>query len=127
MRSESDNRMKGEHLSRHGILIYTDQCTAIARRPKALRRTFPMDAGNPEYDPRYLAGAMFFNRRDFFQAHEVWEDLWVATQGADHRFYQGLIQSAVALYHFCNGNVRVPLKIFRSGTDYMKPYTSPHH
>jgi hypothetical protein len=119
--------MKGEHLSRHGILIYTEQCTAVARRPKALRRMYPMDSGDSEYDPRYLAGALFFNRREFFQAHEVWEDLWADTQGADHRFYQGLIQAAVALYHFGNGNVRGALKLFRSGMNYMNPYPSPHH
>ena len=82
---------------------------------------------NPmEYDARYLAGVMFFNERDFFQAHEVWEDLWADTQGADHRFYQGLIQAAVGLYHFGNGNVRGAVKLFHSSLAYMRPYPSPH-
>jgi hypothetical protein len=86
-----------------------------------------MDPTHAEYDARYLAGVLFFNRRDFFQAHEVWEDLWNDTQGKDHRFYQGLIQAAVALYHFGNGNVRGALKLYRSGRAYMQPYPSPHH
>jgi len=86
-----------------------------------------MDPTHAEYDARYLAGVLFFNRRDFFQAHEVWEDLWADTQGLDHRFFQGLIQAAVALYHFGNGNVRGALKLYQSGRAYMQPYPSPHH
>ena len=59
-----------------------------------------------EYDPRYLLGIVHFNRGDYFEAHEVWEDLWHDTAGPDRRFYQGLIQAAVAVYHAGNGNAR---------------------
>jgi uncharacterized protein len=85
-----------------------------------------MNPDATDYDVRYLAGVMFFNERSFFQAHEVWEDLWADTQGADHRFYQGLIQAAVALYHFNNRNVRGAVKLFHSSLAYMRPYPSPH-
>ncbi len=78
------------------------------------------------YDPRYLAGIVLFNRGDFFEAHEVWENLWMDTAGADKRFYQGLIQAAVGLLHFCNGNVRGAAKLYRSSKDYMQRYASPH-
>jgi hypothetical protein len=74
-----------------------------------------------EYDPRYLAGILFFNRRDFFEAHEVWEDVWTEASGPERRFYQGLIQAAVALHHFRNGNVRGALKLYRTGRAYMEP------
>jgi hypothetical protein len=59
-----------------------------------------------DYDVRYLGGVRFFNDGDFFEAHEVWEGLWLETSGPERRFYQGLIQAAVALYHFGNGNLR---------------------
>ena len=78
------------------------------------------------YDPRYLAGAVLFNRGDFFEAHEVWEDLWMDTAGSDKRFYQSLIQAAVGLLHFCNGNMRGAAKLYRSSKDYMQRYDSPH-
>ena len=74
-----------------------------------------------KYDPRYLAGILFFNERDFFEAHEVWEDVWTEAAGAERRFYQGLIQAAVALHHFRNGNVRGALKLYRTGRAYMEP------
>ncbi len=78
------------------------------------------------YDPRYLAGVLLFNRGDFFEAHEVWEELWMETAGADKRFYQSLIQAAVGLCHFCNGNTRGAAKLYRSSRDYMGRYASPH-
>src|SRR6202790_3294913 len=79
-----------------------------------------------EYDARYLAGTVLSNRGDFFEAHEVWEDLWMKTAGPDKRFYQSLIQAAVGLLHFCNGNVRGAVKLYRSSRDYMAKYGSPH-
>lgn len=82
-------------------------------------------AANPAYDDRYLAGILFFNGHDFFEAHEVWEAIWMDA-GADKRFYQGLIQAAVALYHFGNGNLAGASKLFKSARDYMGKYTSPY-
>src|SRR5271165_2510542 len=61
-----------------------------------------MDVSATNYDPRYLAGIVLFNRHDFFEAHEVWEDLWMDTALPEKRFYQGLIQAAVGLCHFAN-------------------------
>ena len=45
-----------------------------------------------------------FNVARFFEAHEVWEDLWRATEGELKLFYQGLIQAAVGLVHAQRGN-----------------------
>lgn len=77
------------------------------------------------YDPRYLAGIILFNRGDFFEAHEVWEDLWMETSGPDKKFYQGLIQAAVGLCHFCNGNLAGAKKLYHSSRDYMLRFGSP--
>jgi len=77
------------------------------------------------YDPRYLAGILFFNEREFFEAHEVWEDLWADSHDDERRFVQGLLQAAVGLYHFENGNLGGALKLYRSSRDYMAPCGSP--
>jgi predicted metal-dependent hydrolase len=84
-----------------------------------------MDAPVETYEPRYLAGIVLFNRHDFFEAHEVWESLWQDCCGPERRFYQGLIQAAVGLLHFGNGNLRGALKLYRSSRDYMERYGSP--
>ena len=77
------------------------------------------------YDARYLAGILFFNEQDFFEAHEVWEDLWSESHGAERKFYQGLIQAAVGLFHFSGGNLGGAVKLYRSSYDYMKGCGSP--
>jgi len=58
------------------------------------------------YDPLYLRGIEEFNRGDYFESHEVWEALWKRETGSRRRFYQGLIQAAVALHHLGRGNRR---------------------
>jgi hypothetical protein len=77
------------------------------------------------YDPRYLAGVLFFNAGDFFEAHEVWEELWAESHGDERRFVQGLIQAAVGLFHFGSGNLGGAAKLYRSSRDYMTPVGSP--
>ena len=75
-----------------------------------------------QYDPLYLQGIEYFNECDFFEAHETWEDLWTQIQGDARKFYQGLIQVAVALYHFGNGNIRGARKLYHSSSKYLQPY-----
>jgi hypothetical protein len=74
------------------------------------------------YDPLYLTGIRHFNDCDFFEAHEVWEDLWSDQHGPARKFYQGLIQVAVALHHFGNGNIRGARKLYHSSRAYLAPY-----
>jgi predicted metal-dependent hydrolase len=85
-----------------------------------------MDLSATTYDPRYLAGVLLFNRGDFFEAHEAWEALWMDTAGPDRPFYQGLIQAAVGLCHFCNGNVRGAVKLYHSSRDYLNRFGTRH-
>ena len=49
-------------------------------------------------------GTSFFNEGRYYEAHEVWEDLWRLTPLPLRTFYQGLIQAAVGLYHLERGN-----------------------
>ena len=58
----------------------------------------------PSTTPRFLRGAELFNRGEFFEAHEVWEELWRTAHGAEKNLYQVLIQCAVALEHLRRGN-----------------------
>jgi predicted metal-dependent hydrolase len=77
------------------------------------------------YDPLYLAGIRHFNVCDFFEAHETWEELWTEYRGPARKFYQGLIQVAVALHHFGNGNIRGAKKVYHSSLAYLAEY--PDH
>ncbi|REK17971.1 MAG: DUF309 domain-containing protein [Planctomycetota bacterium] len=79
-----------------------------------------------EYPPLYLAGIAHFNVCDFYESHEVWEELWTDYQGPSRKFYQGLIQAAVALHHFGNGNIRGARKLYYSTRGYLEPYLPQH-
>ena len=81
-----------------------------------------MDQSAEDYDPLYLQGIAYFNACEFFEAHEVWEDLWKNYSGDLRLFYKGLIQSAVALHHFGNGNIRGARKVYRSSRGYLEQY-----
>ena len=78
------------------------------------------------YDSRYLLGLVHFNRGEYFEAHEVWEELWMDCLAVDRRFYQSLIQAAVSLYHWGNGNRAGAVRLFDSGRRYMSPYRPTH-
>lgn len=74
------------------------------------------------YDPLYLKGIEYFNECDFFEAHETWEELWTEYRGEARKFYQGMIQVAVALHHFGNGNTRGAKKVYKTSCSYLKEY-----
>ena len=59
-----------------------------------------------DFDDAFARGVALFNRGDFFACHEVWEELWLRSTGAEKIFYQGLIQTAAAILHAERGNSR---------------------
>jgi pSer/pThr/pTyr-binding forkhead associated (FHA) protein len=56
------------------------------------------------YPREYLEGIVHFNAGRYFEAHEIWEEIWLRSGGQDKVFYQMLIQSAVGMYHFERNN-----------------------
>ena len=62
----------------------------------------------------YLDGIRLFNQHEFFEAHEVWEDIWRQAHGTRCEFYQGLIQCAVALEHYRRSNPRGVVSLYDS-------------
>ncbi|MGO9836162.1 MAG: DUF309 domain-containing protein, partial [Polyangiaceae bacterium] len=50
-------------------------------------------------DDPFARGARLFDRGEFFEAHEVWEERWrVATDKNERQFLHGLIQVAAAFH-----------------------------
>lgn len=80
----------------------------------------------PDLVPLYHQGIEHFNACDYFEAHEVWEEVWTEYRGPSRQFYQGLIQAAVALHHFGNGNIRGAKKVYQSSRKYLDTYRPAH-
>jgi len=49
-------------------------------------------------------GIELFNAREFYECHEVLEDEWRPSRGAERFFLQALIHFAVGFYHHQQGN-----------------------
>lgn len=84
-------------------------------------------SNQPEYDPRYLRGIEYFNECEFFEAHDEWEAIWMEYHGPSREFYKGLIQAAVCLHHFGNGNIRGAKKLYYGARSYLEKYGDQHH
>jgi len=69
-----------------------------------------------EPPPRFHEGARLFNERDWFEAHETWEDLWHDLEGQPRRFVQAIIQLAVVMVHLQRGNPRGVRAVLKSAT-----------
>jgi uncharacterized protein len=52
----------------------------------------------------FVRGIALFNGARFFEAHEVLEDVWRSAPAEQKRFWQGLVQLAVAFHHHSTGN-----------------------
>ena len=53
----------------------------------------------------FQAGLELFNDKNFYDAHEKWEDLWSDYYLKDRLFIQGLIQLSVSFVHLKNNNM----------------------
>ena len=58
-----------------------------------------------EINTLFQAGLKLFNEKNFYDAHEKWEDLWSDYYLKDRLFIQGLIQLSVSFVHLRNNNL----------------------
>ena len=80
-----------------------------------------------KYDPHYLGYFECFNRRLFYEAHEVLEQLWLASKNTPNGYYyQGLIMAAGAFVHFQKNRPKAASNLLKSAIGRLKPYGSVH-
>ena len=73
-------------------------------------------------DPRFFQGLRHFNDEDFYEAHEVWEDLWKDITAPERTFYQGLVQAAVACHHYWRQSWSGMESLYQSALFHLKPH-----
>ncbi len=57
-------------------------------------------------DELFKKGVEFFNKGYYFEAHDVFEEIWMDARGKSRPFYQGLVQLATGFYHFRMANLK---------------------
>lgn len=74
----------------------------------------------------YAAGWQHFAAGRYFEAHDAWEELWLADRSEARSFYQGLIQAAAALHHRERGR-SVPYRVLLGrAAARLRAYPSPY-
>lgn len=76
----------------------------------------------PDFRPRFEDGVNHFNARDFWEAHESWEELWLAAESDLVEFLQGLIQLAAAYHHVKRGTWRGAVRLFDASLRRLDPF-----
>ncbi len=78
----------------------------------------------PEERRRLLhRGVELFNEARFYEAHEVWEEVWRSTTPEPRDLLQGLIQVAVAMVHQRDrGRPAVARRVLAKGRRRVEPY-----
>ncbi|MFI5145298.1 MAG: DUF309 domain-containing protein [Ignavibacteria bacterium] len=72
---------------------------------------------------RFCEGIKKFNEGDFFECHDILEDIWFEIRGGSRNFYQGLIQAAVGFYHITvRNNTKGALSQLKKGTVKLNGY-----
>ncbi|MCR8631129.1 DUF309 domain-containing protein [Paenibacillus radicis (ex Xue et al. 2023)] len=80
--------------------------------------------GEQPYDLLYVKFIYYFNvERDYFECHEVMEELWLEEGRAP--IFQGLLQVAVGLYHYRNGNVSGAIKLYTAALEKLEHSKQP--
>jgi len=74
----------------------------------------------------WAEGIELFNTGRFFDCHEVWEEVWKRSSGADKLFYQGMIQAAVAILHAQRGNPRGARSTWGKARAKLEPLPAEH-
>ena len=75
-------------------------------------------------DARFVEGLHLFNKKEYFECHEVIEDLWLATPSDDRYrdLYKGVIQAAASLYQHDRGIHTGAKGLHRSSVAYLEKY-----
>ncbi|HYM62961.1 MAG TPA: DUF309 domain-containing protein [Thermoanaerobaculia bacterium] len=71
-----------------------------------------MTDSKPDFRTGFLAGVAHFNAREFWEAHESWEELWLVAESEIVQFLQGMIQLAAAYHHLQRGTLRGGVRLF---------------
>jgi predicted metal-dependent hydrolase len=64
-----------------------------------------------------LEGIELFNAGEYFECHEVLEDIWRAEADPVRALYQGILQIGVAFHHLRRGNWRGAVKLLDGGSE----------
>ena len=82
---------------------------------------------DPEITAALQQGLDLFNRREFYEAHEIWEDAWMESQMDERHLLQGLIQVAAGFYKLQSGMPTGTVKLFEKAVAHLTVLPADFH
>lgn len=73
-----------------------------------------------KYPEQYYKFFEQFNKGEYYECHDLLEEIWM--EDKRNKFLQGMLQVAVAIYHFESGNIYGSRALFNSAYKYLQPY-----
>ncbi len=89
--------------------------------------TRPGTTPAPDFQAALQRGADLFNRREFFEAHEVWEAAWRIHPGEPAYFLHGLIQIAAGFVKLQRGEPRGAALNLEKGRGKLERFAPARH
>lgn len=75
----------------------------------------------------FWQGVEEFNQQNFYACHDILEAIWIDAEEIDKKFYQGILQIAVACYHLGNYNCRGAVILLGEGISRLTSYQPIYH
>ncbi|MFD1423740.1 DUF309 domain-containing protein [Laceyella tengchongensis] len=92
----------------------------LRREKRGLPRVWREERELAMYHTNYLSFFRHYHAEEYWEAHEVLEELWQTQR--DNDFYHGLIQIAAIMHQLKRGKVRGARKLATSAYRYLSPF-----
>jgi hypothetical protein len=103
-----------------------DMLEAVSHKAERIARMVGPGGGDG-MSPYYTGFFERFNRGEYYEAHDVLEQLWLADRhGPNGAFYKGLIQLAGAFVHLQKGRLRPSSALFKLANANLAQYSGAH-
>ncbi|MEB3827790.1 DUF309 domain-containing protein [Phormidium sp. CCY1219] len=75
----------------------------------------------------FWQGVAQFNQQEFYACHDTLEALWMEAAEPEKKFYQGVLQISVALYHLRDRNWRGAAILLGEGINRLRHYQPSYY
>lgn len=75
-----------------------------------------------DFPAEFWQGVEQFNQREFYACHDTLEAVWIEAIDPNKKFFQGILQVAVGLYHLGNQNWRGAVILIGEGMNRLQSY-----
>ena len=77
-----------------------------------------------EKEDLFIKGLVEYNNKNFYDAHEFWEELWSDYKLEQPDIIQGLIQISVGYFHLTNLNKKGSIGLFTKAIKKLTPHVN---